>query len=67
MVRFVSNLRLMGPYPALKSVINGLQALPGLFCIDKLSIENAPDGQSLVMEMEISAYFRDAGNELPSS
>jgi len=67
LVRFVSSLQLTGPYPALKSVLNGLQTLPGLFCIDKLSIENTADGQSLTMALEISAYFRDPGGESSSS
>ena len=59
LVRFTTTLRTSGEYGDFKLFIGDLQALPGLFCIQRLDLRQPEGGKPLEMEMELSAYFRD--------
>jgi Tfp pilus assembly protein PilO len=59
LVRFTTTLRTSGEYGDFKHFIGDLQALPGLFCIQRLDLRQPEGGKPLEMELELSAYFRD--------
>ena len=59
LVRFTTTLRTSGEYDDFKHFIGDLQDMPGLFCIQRLDLRQPEGGKPLVMELELSAYFRD--------
>lgn len=60
LVRFVSAIKTEGNYADLKALLNGIRQLPGLFCIERLAINKNRKASTLVMQMNLAAYFRDA-------
>ena len=63
LVRFVSAIETSGDYDNLKALLNGIRLLPGLFCIERLSIDKDRQAGTLVMKMEVAAYFNDTPRE----
>lgn len=59
LVRFVSAIQTTGDYADLKALINGIRDLPGLFCIESISIDKNRQAGTLVLKMDLAAYFRD--------
>jgi len=59
LVRFTTTLRTSGEYGNFKRFIGDLQAMPGLFCINRLDLRQPENGSALEMELELSAYFRN--------
>lgn len=60
LVRFVSTIKTTGDYADLKALLNGIRELPGLFCIEGLAIDKNRKAGTLVLKMDIAAYFLDA-------
>jgi Tfp pilus assembly protein PilO len=60
LVRFVSAIETTGDYDNLKALLNGIRQIPGLFCIERLSITKNRKAGQLVLKMELAAYFREA-------
>ncbi len=60
LVRFVSAIDTAGDYGELKALLSGIRQLPGLFCIESLSITKDRKAGTLVAKMELAAYFRDS-------
>jgi Tfp pilus assembly protein PilO len=63
LVRFVSAIQTSGDYADLKALLNGIRRLPGLFYIERLSIDKDRDAGRLVMKIELAAYFNDRPRE----
>ena len=63
LVRFVSAIETSGDYDNLKALLNGIRRLPGLFHIERLSIDKDRQAGTLVMKMEVAAYFNDTPRE----
>ena len=63
LVRFVSAIQTSGDYEDLKALLNGIRLLPGLFYIERLSIDKDRQAGTLVMKMEVAAYFNDTPRE----
>ena len=59
LVRFVSTIQTAGKYADLKALLNGIHQLPGLFCIERLSIVKNRQAGTLIMKMDLAAYFND--------
>ncbi|MBL0714200.1 MAG: type 4a pilus biogenesis protein PilO [Desulfosarcina sp.] len=59
LVRFVSAIETSGRYADLKTLLSGIQQLPGLFCIERLDIDKNRKASTLVLKMELAAYFND--------
>jgi Tfp pilus assembly protein PilO len=57
LVRFVSAIEVTGNYEDLKALLNGIRQLPGLFNIERLSIVKDRKASTLVMKMDLVAYF----------
>ncbi len=64
LVRFVSAIDTAGDYGELKALLNGIRQLPGIFCIERLSIIKDRKAGTLVAKMELAAYFRDSTAEI---
>jgi Tfp pilus assembly protein PilO len=60
LVRFVSAIEAAGNYADLKALLHGIRQLPGLFCIEGLSIDKNRQAGTLVVKMDLAAYFHDA-------
>ena len=60
LVRFVSTIEATGDYDNLKALLNGIRQIPGLFCIERLSITKDRKAGRLIVKMDLAAYFRDA-------
>ena len=60
LVRFVSAIEATGDYDNLKALLNGIRQIPGLFCIERLSITKNRKAGQLILKMELAAYFREA-------
>ena len=63
LVRFVSAIQTSGDYGDLKALLNGIRLMPGLFLIERLSIDKDRQAGTLVMKMDLAAYFRDTSRE----
>ena len=63
LVRFVSAIETTGDYDDLKALLNGIRLLPGLFYIERLSIDKDRQAGILVMKLEVAAYFNDTPRE----
>jgi Tfp pilus assembly protein PilO len=57
LVRFVSAIEVSGNYDDLKALLNGIRQLPGLFSIEGLSIVKDRKASTLVLKMDLVAYF----------
>jgi Tfp pilus assembly protein PilO len=57
LVRFVSAIEVTGNYADLKALLNGIRQLPGLFNIERLSIVKDRKAGTLVLKMDLVAYF----------
>ncbi len=64
LVRFVSVINTAGNYSDLKALLTGMRQLPGLFCIERLSIIKDREAGTLVAKMELAVYFRDSAAEI---
>lgn len=60
LVRFVSTVEATGDYKNLKALLNGIRQIPGLFCIESLSINKNRKAGQLIIKMDLAAYFGDA-------
>jgi Tfp pilus assembly protein PilO len=59
LVRFVSKIETAGNYADLKALLNGIRQLPGLFCIERLSIDKNRTAGTLIMKLDLAVYFND--------
>ena len=59
LVRFATTFKASGQYSDFKRFIGELQALPGLICIHRIEFRQGDDDKPLMMDLELSAYFRD--------
>ena len=59
LVRFVSAIETSGDYTDLKALLNGIRLMPGLFYIERLSIDKNLKAGRLVLKIEVAAYFKD--------
>ena len=64
LVRFVSTIETAGNYEDLKTLLNGIRQLPGLFCIERLSITKDRKAGKLIAKMDLAAYFRDVSRPI---
>ncbi len=60
LVRFASTIETTGDYDSLKALLNGIRQIPGLFCIERLSITKNRKAGLLMLKMDLAAYFREA-------
>ncbi len=65
LVRFVSTVEAAGDYDNIKALLNGIRQIPGLFCIERLSITKDRKAGRLIVKMELAAYF--GGASLPAA
>ena len=59
LVRFVSAIETSGDYADLKALLNGIRILPGLFYIERLSIDKDRKAGRLVLKIAVAAYFKN--------
>ena len=59
LVRFATSFQATGQYSEFKSFIAELQAMPGLICIHRIDFRQAESDKPLIMDLELSTYFRD--------